>query len=715
VSYPADGRLREDGGMRRVLAAWALVAAGSLLLVAGLTAATLNATVLSSDGFADAVSRALEEPPVAQAVGARVGDAVIAAEPDLVAARPLVDGAGAEIAGSAPFRALVRGAAADLHRSVFERDATTVALVVTDVVLLVSDALAKFDPQLAERLPENARVALVDFSAGVDDGALAEVLRAARAVRLVAWLAFPLAVLAFAAAALLAPDRGRGLMRVAIGVGAAGLLAVALTLAGEAVVRAGAEPDRRDAAGAIWDAFFGGLRVWGIALVCVALIVAAANATLVEPRPVLPFLRRVAAAAAQTPASPGRRVARALALVAAGALVLADPLRAARVAALAAGLLVLYVGVAELLRVVVAAGGGRAARRTGEQRATGRAVRRGVAVAGVLVLAVVGTAAIASSEDAPPFAVRTCNGHRVLCDRAVTGVTFAATHNAMAAAPEPGWLFAAQDLDIPSQLERGVRALMLDTHYGVRTSRGVYTALDAGTKSREKIEAPLGAEFVATAERLRERIGFRGGGRREVWLCHAYCEVGATRAVDALADVREFLVRHPGEVVVLSLEDSVTPGDMEQVMRDAGVLDDAWTGAVDADGPTLREMIDAGRRLLVMAEEQTGGRPWLKAQFELVQETPYAFATPAALEAPESCAPNRGRPDSPMLLLNHWVDTSPAPRPTNARRVNARAFLLERARRCERERKLPARLVAVDFAGLGDLVEVVDELNGVRR
>jgi hypothetical protein len=66
-----------------------------------------------------------------------------------------------------------------------------------------------------------------------------------------------------------------------------------------------------------------------------------------------------------------------------------------------------------------------------------------------------------------------------------------------------------------------------------------------------------------------------------------------------------------------------------------------------------------------------------------------------------------------MLLLNHWVDTSPAPKPSNARQVNAREFLLSRARRCARERRLTAGIVAVDFADIGDLFGVVDELNGV--
>jgi hypothetical protein len=295
-------------------------------------------------------------------------------------------------------------------------------------------------------------------------------------------------------------------------------------------------------------------------------------------------------------------------------------------------------------------------------------------------------------------------------------VAFAGTHNAMAAAPEEGWLFAAQDLTIPQQLAHGVRALLIDTHYGVRTARGVYTLLDAGTKSREKLEEPLGERFVATAERLRRRIGFRvsgDGGGREVWLCHAYCEVGATRAVDALREVHEFLVRSPGEVVILSLEDGVTPASMERVMRESGLLADAWTGPVGARGPTLREMVDAGRRLLVMAEERTGGKPWLHAQFDVAQETPYAFDTVAALrDAARSCRPNRGEPANPLFLLNHWVDTSPAPRPSNARTVNARAFLLDRIRRCAAARDgLRPGIVAVDFAGVGDVVDVVRTLN----
>ena len=61
-----------------------------------------------------------------------------------------------------------------------------------------------------------------------------------------------------------------------------------------------------------------------------------------------------------------------------------------------------------------------------------------------------------------------------------------------------------------------------------------------------------------------------------------------------------------------------------------------------------------------------------------------------------------------MFQLNHWV--TPASR-SAARQINAQPFLLGRAERCERERKLVPTLVAVDFYKSGDLFRVVEELN----
>ncbi len=130
--------------------------------------------------------------------------------------------------------------------------------------------------------------------------------------------------------------------------------------------------------------------------------------------------------------------------------------------------------------------------------------------------------------------------------------------------------------------------------------------------------------------------------------------------------------------------------------------------------PTLREMIESGGRLLVMAENEAGDVPWYHQQFELAQETPYTFDSPEALERAASCDPNRGATTNSLFVLNNWVEGRPAPKPSIAGQVNAEPALGPRTERCERIRERLPNLVAVDFYEFGDVRAVVDELNGVK-
>jgi hypothetical protein len=82
------------------------------------------------------------------------------------------------------------------------------------------------------------------------------------------------------------------------------------------------------------------------------------------------------------------------------------------------------------------------------------------------------------------------------------------------------------------------------------------------------------------------------------------------------------------------------------------------------------------------------------------------------LRAPLSCRHNRGSVNSPLFLLNHWIERV-NPSPGLAAKVNERHRLVRRARRCRRERGLQPNIVAVDFYDEGDLIGAVDALNGV--
>ena len=190
--------------------------------------------------------------------------------------------------------------------------------------------------------------------------------------------------------------------------------------------------------------------------------------------------------------------------------------------------------------------------------------------------------------------------------------------------------------------------------------------------------------------------------------------MGATKGVEGLKEVRDFVVENPGEVVVLSIEDDVSPKDTARMFKDSGLLDYVYDGPT-TPMPTLRQLIDRGTPVVVYAENKTDRKyPWYRQQFGYVQETPFDFKTIDSLLPPDSCRPMRGRKTNPLFLLNHWVETAPAPRPSNAKVVNARNRLLTRARECGRRRGLKPNLVAVDFYATGDLFATVDELNGVR-
>jgi hypothetical protein len=447
-----------------------------------------------------------------------------------------------------------------------------------------------------------------------------------------------------------------------------------------------------------------------VAAAVAGVVVALAAAAVVRPIPVMALLGRVWAVVASPPRNRLERALRAVAVIAVGVAMVVWPRAVLGAVIVAVGALLVLAATAEVL--ALAAGSAEPAPRLRGPN-PGRAVRVGVVA--VVVMAGVAVAALLSGGDSPAVArVGRCNGHAALCDRRVDQVAFLGTHNAMAAADEPGWFFAAQDVGISRQLADGVRALMIDTHYGISTPRGVATELAPENSKRATLVAEIGEQGVATAERVRRRIGRNPKGRRQLFLCHTLCEVGATRALDALQAVHRFMVRHPEEVVVLSIQDETSAADTAQAIRDSGLSDEVYLGDAERPWPTLRELIDRDERVIVLAENHAGGAPWIHHQPAVMQETPFLFRSVAALEAPASCEPNRGGTAGSLLLINHWVDTPPLPLVSIARRVNAHDFLAGRVARCRKRRAMLPNVVAVDFYREGAAAQVVDELNRVR-
>jgi len=111
----------------------------------------------------------------------------------------------------------------------------------------------------------------------------------------------------------------------------------------------------------------------------------------------------------------------------------------------------------------------------------------------------------------------------------------------------------------------------------------------------------------------------------------------------------------------------------------------------------------------VFIESGQSGVSWLHGTVGEIQETPYTFRKVEDF----SCRPNRGGTEGSLFLINHWIETTPAPRASNAAIVNAYDFLLRRTRTCQRERRHIPNIISVDFYSVGDVVRVANTLNGI--
>ncbi len=296
--------------------------------------------------------------------------------------------------------------------------------------------------------------------------------------------------------------------------------------------------------------------------------------------------------------------------------------------------------------------------------------------------------ALTIADGPPPLR---CNGFAELCDRRVDQVVFAGTHNAMAAAAL-GFTWPNQDYAVPRQLQDGVRALLLDTHYWERPDDYVRFAASL---------APADRSAIAD----RQALAAPPAG---VYLCHVVCTLGATPFVDTLRDIRAFLATHHDEVLILDLQDAVSPADTESAFRASGLIDDVYAHRPNTPWPTLRELIARHRRVIVGAEHAGPPPDWYTHLYSEAWDTPYDFHGTADF----TCAVNRGAPSSALLLLNHWI-AKRRPDRADAAQVNQLDVLLARAHQCEDEHATRPNIIAVNFYDVGDLFRAVDVLNGV--
>jgi hypothetical protein len=694
--------------LRRALT-WVLLVLGGLLLFLAVPAGYVNRTVLDAPTFANRVDEVRKRDDVARVLGEEVAQQLITQNPDLVALAPLVETVATGVMGSDVLSGPTRLAASQVNQALTTGDSQQVVLRIADAGAVVAGVVGAVAP---EKAPQATDVAATLSTVG-SQGWASGFVEIAGTVDTLAWLLPVLALLCLTGAVLAHADRWQGLRRVGWAVlAAAGVLSV-LVVAGGAIVTRRAGGEKADAiVTGVWEVFVRPIW-WPVGLL------AAVGALLVmigSGRAASWSTSRLTHWVTHQPRTPAGVITKAVAFVVAGVATVFEPQGMVTLFAFVAGVLLVVAGVGALARLA-----DRGEEHDGERRSVSW-VPLAVAV-GVGVLVLGGLVVWAGRPPSPDVAGAVdgavtgtgeiCNGHAELCARPFDEVSFVATHNSMAAAGLAGWYLAEQGWDVIPQLDNGVRALLVDVWYGrdagggrVRTSARSYAeALQVATET-------VGPEVVQSALRVIDAVApGEPQGPEALFLCHGLCETGATSFDDSLRDIRSWLNTNPDEVMTIFVEDHVDAADVGKAVEAAGLADYVYTPVKGQPFPTLGDMIRSGKRLVVMLEEGDGrpvGYPWLVSGFEFVQETPYTFPTVESF----SCAENRGEVDAPLLQVNHWLSgfTSLV---TDAQQVNTADVLGARVEQCKQERGLRPTFVAVNYADIGDVMAVVDRLNGV--
>lgn len=708
MGLPPEARARDRG---RRGAGIALVVVTALLLAAASVSFYARSALVDEREFGSRAASALDDSDLRTVVADQVvGGLTRSALPDAQAVRPLLIPAVAALAGTSTLRRVFTRAVGDRHRALISGE-TTFSFELPVGEGLVFESLNHVAPRVAGAIPPDLRVPVLRLDPHNFELTAARLLAGFADWR---WPLLLAALLAAAGCALLAGGGRSAVVYLGVAAGAGGLIvAAAVAGLGEFVVSHAAQAanlsdeSERGAVRALWTALFSDLRTAAL----VAALGGAMVAALASRRSFTVDLSTLGTRALRVTRASGRpvRLARATGLIALGTTIVFEPALLARIAVIAVGVLIVLLGVAQL------SGGGPETEPAAKPAAgvglplLAGAVFATLVVTGLAVALVLPAPRVSPAEGAGRDGE--CNGSPALCRRQLNEVVFAATHNSYAAAEEPGWFFANQRYGIERQLRDGIRAFLIDIHYGVRDQSGrIRTDLAYEGSSRNKVVQQLSPRALRTADRLAGRVGLgKVKGQRSLYLCHTLCELGAEPLDEQLEIFADFLEANPGEVVVLFVEPYAGVEQVERALDGAGLLEQAAQITRDEPLPTLGDLVRGDTRLVVLAEKDGGARPWYLDGFSFVQDTPLGATTPDELR----CRRNRGRADSPLFLVNHWIPPYP---PSVSRNDQIAGNVLERRlTRCERERGQLPNLLAVDFHERSGVVEAARRLNAEQR
>ncbi|PPQ73586.1 hypothetical protein CVT26_010570 [Gymnopilus dilepis] len=210
-------------------------------------------------------------------------------------------------------------------------------------------------------------------------------------------------------------------------------------------------------------------------------------------------------------------------------------------------------------------------------------------------LALVSALGSAVASSLPARRASVCNGHAELCSRTYSNVTVVGAHDSFAFSSDPLALARDQEVDIPSQLNLGVRLLQAQAH-------------------------------------VNQEDG-------QLHFCHTSCLLFDGGTVESyLATVKTWLDSNPNEVLTMLFtnpEGQSVSTVWKPAFDAAGITPLAYVPpsvpVKNSDWPTLGELIDSGKRVVVFldAGADPTSVPFILPEFEMIWETPFSVTDPS--------------------------------------------------------------------------------------
>lgn len=266
-----------------------------------------------------------------------------------------------------------------------------------------------------------------------------------------------------------------------------------------------------------------------------------------------------------------------------------------------------------------------------------------------------------------PFqsSIAQCNGFDELCSRKYNEVAYLTTHNAFNCT-ENNFSLPNQTYSISHQLNDGVRGLMIDV-YDVG---GVLTAY------------------------------------------HGSSYLGSAPLISVLNEIKTFLDSNPNEIISVIFESYTTAEAIAIVMNQAGLLPFLFEKNTSSDWPTLQEMINSNKRLVVFSEKNdtNPNLKWYHYIWNHAVETNFSVNDTAGF----TCDYNRGNPANDLFIFNHFITNYLGVGSlTQAQIANTNPFFINRLIECQQFHNKFPNFITVDFYETGQCLDVVNTLNGV--